>query len=140
MVIGQIRGMLEHVLAVTSVTSDVAKRSDEERQRSSTGTADARQRASKEEEMPTTEDRILDLVDRNGGRIEQSEIVSHLQYSAATVSRRLGDMEEDGDVVRYKVGRKKVVCLPDRTEIHESPDVGSEEEESDPSEKPRISA
>lgn len=140
MVIGQIRGMLEQVLGVTSVTSDVVQRSDENGRRSTAARAGARPRAAPEEEMATTEDRILDLVDRNGGRIEQSDIVSHLQYSAATVSRRLGDMEEEGDVVRYKVGRKKVVCLPDHAELHESPEVESEEEESERREEPSIHA
>lgn len=75
----------------------------------------------------TTEERIVRLIERNGGRIEQAEIVSVVDYSAATVSRRLGEMEDRAEIVRYKVGRKKVVCLPGHVDRAPSvaPDEGS---------------
>lgn len=64
----------------------------------------------------STTERIARMVEENGGRIEQATIVSRLECSAATVSRRLGEMEDAGEVVRYTVGRKKIVCHPDQLE------------------------
>lgn len=59
-------------------------------------------------------DRILRLLDEHDGRIEQAEVVSGLDLSPATVSRKLSALESEGRVVRYRVGRGKVVCRPDR--------------------------
>lgn len=59
-------------------------------------------------------ERILGTVEGHDGRIEQAAVVSELDLSPATVSRKLTDLESDGRVVRYRVGRGKIVCLPDR--------------------------
>jgi uncharacterized membrane protein len=61
---------------------------------------------------PTPNEEILGLVDARGGRVEQAEIVDAVEWSPATVSRRLGELEDDGRVVRFPVGRRKLVCLP----------------------------
>lgn len=57
--------------------------------------------------------RILQLLDEHDGRIEQADVVSALDLSPATVSRKLAALESEGRVVRYRVGRGKVVCRPD---------------------------
>lgn len=59
-------------------------------------------------------ERILGVVEGHDGRIEQAAVVSELDLSPATVSRKLTDLESDGRVVRFRVGRGKIVCLPDR--------------------------
>ena len=61
----------------------------------------------------TPSEEVLALLGGNGGRIGQGDVVDAFDWSPATVSRRLGEMEAAGDVVRYQVGRRKVVCLPD---------------------------
>ena len=61
------------------------------------------------------EEEILRLVRASDGRIEQGDVVEALSWSPATVSRRLGQLEAEGEVVRFPVGRRKVVCLPDCT-------------------------
>lgn len=60
---------------------------------------------------PTEE--VVHLLRDRGGRASQGEIVEALELSPATVSRRLGEMEAAGRIVRYPVGRRKIVCLPD---------------------------
>lgn len=61
----------------------------------------------------TPNEEILALLEANDGRIEQGDVVDSLPWSPATVSRRLGELEAEGRVVRYPVGRRKIVCLPD---------------------------
>lgn len=65
-------------------------------------------------EVRSSTERIVRAVEDHEGRVEQARIVSKLDLSPATVSRRLTDLEAAGRVVRYRVGRGKVVCLPDR--------------------------
>lgn len=70
--------------------------------------------------------RILDLVQAEGGRIYQGDIADRLDCSAATVSRRVTEMEEANEIVRVTIGQQKVVCLPgmaspDRTETVPDP-------------------
>lgn len=59
------------------------------------------------------QDRILQLLEANGGRMRQSEIVSSVQWSSSTVSRELIELESSEAVHRYQVGREKVVFLPE---------------------------
>lgn len=59
------------------------------------------------------EDYIARLVGDAGGRLAQQDIVRYTDWSAATVSRRLQTMEAEGEIIRLRVGRKKVVCLPE---------------------------
>lgn len=73
-------------------------------------------------EVRSSTERILRAVEDHEGQVQQARIVSELDLSPATVSRRLTDLEAEGRVVRYRVGRGKVVCLPD--EVPEgAPDV-----------------
>jgi len=60
----------------------------------------------------STEERIL-LILQQSGRTRQSELVERLDWSKATVSRRLSRMEEAGHVSRLTVGREKIVALPE---------------------------
>lgn len=60
----------------------------------------------------SAEERIL-LILRRSGRTRQSELVERLDWSKATVSRRLSRMEEAGRVRRLTVGREKIVALPE---------------------------
>lgn len=61
------------------------------------------------------DEEILQLLEARDGRIEQGDVVEALPWSPATVSRRLGQLEAEGEVVRFPVGRRKIVCRPDCT-------------------------
>lgn len=56
---------------------------------------------------------VRDLVADQGGRMYQADVVAATEFSAATVSRLLNDMEADDRVVRYRKGKRKVVVLPE---------------------------
>lgn len=66
------------------------------------------------------EDALVELVEVNGGRVKQSELVELTGWSKATVSRHLSGLEADGAIDRVPVGRQKVVLLPDESLLDES--------------------
>lgn len=59
---------------------------------------------------PKTE--VMRLLDHNEGTMWQSDLVTEFGWSAAKTSRHLSAMEEDGQIDRTKVGRRKVVFVP----------------------------
>lgn len=61
----------------------------------------------------TNEERVVHLLEGNGGRMLQSEMVEAADWSKATVSRVLSDMEDAGAVTRIDVGHGNLVALPE---------------------------
>ena len=86
--------------------------------RGDTGRTESAGRATGSGSSPTGEqllsprERILALLERNDGRMEQSEIVRTVEWSESTVSRKLGTLEAEGSISRYRIGRGKLVFLP----------------------------
>ena len=64
------------------------------------------------EQLVTPKERVLTLLARNGGRMKQGDLVSAVEWSESTVSRKLGGLEAEEAIVRYRIGREKVVFLP----------------------------
>lgn len=60
----------------------------------------------------TDEERVQAIIDENGGRIRQKEIVARVDWSKAKVSRVLSRLEENDEVVKLRLGRENLVCLP----------------------------
>jgi len=60
----------------------------------------------------TNEERVIRLLDENGGRMLQSDMVEAGDWSKATVSRVLSRMEEAGEVTRVDLGRGNLVARP----------------------------
>lgn len=64
-------------------------------------------------------DVLVELVEANGGRVKQSELVELTGWSKATVSRYLSGLEDEGTLDRVPLGRQKVVLLPDESLLDE---------------------
>lgn len=109
--------------------SDVAARADEHER----GTTETRSDPDVAQLLSPRE-RVLELLEENGGRMKQSAIVSSVEWSESTVSRKLGTLEDAGDVLRYRIGREKLVFLPGA-----EPDTFHSPFEAEP-EKTRLSA
>jgi hypothetical protein len=74
-----------------------------------------------EEELLSDEDRVLSLLDDNGGRMKQVNIVENTEWSKSKVSMLLSDMEEEGLISKLRVGRENII-----SKAGEEPDaVGS---------------
>ncbi|SDM35327.1 hypothetical protein SAMN04487949_1380 [Halogranum gelatinilyticum] len=80
------------------------------------GTAGA---AVSDEELLTDEDRVVSMLEDNGGRMKQVNIVDETGWSKSKVSMLLSEMEEAGTISKLRVGRENVISLaghePDAT-------------------------
>lgn len=73
--------------------------------------ADAEPAVADEEFLPDDE-RVVAILQQNGGRMRQSAIVTETDWSKSKVSMLLSEMEEDDDITRLRVGRENIVSLP----------------------------
>lgn len=58
------------------------------------------------------EERVVKLLEENGGRMRQVNIVDETEWSKSKVSMVLSEMEEEGQVSKLRVGRENIVSLP----------------------------
>ena len=66
-----------------------------------------------DEELLSDEERIERLLDRNGGRMKQANIVTETGWSNAKVSQLLSAMDEDGRIDKLRIGRENLISFPD---------------------------
>jgi hypothetical protein len=78
-----------------------------------------------DEELLTDEARVKKLLDENGGRMKQVNIVEETGWSKSKVSMLLSEMEDEGDISKLRVGRENIISL----EGHEPDAAGSPLEE-----------
>jgi hypothetical protein len=57
------------------------------------------------------EERVVKLLEENGGRMRQVNIVDETDWSKSKVSMLLSDMEEAGTISKLRVGRENIVSL-----------------------------
>lgn len=70
-------------------------------------------------ELLSDEERILRLLQENGGRMKQASIVTETNWSNAKVSQLLSKMDDDEDIEKLRIGRENLITLPevDLTEL-----------------------
>jgi uncharacterized membrane protein len=78
-----------------------------------------------DEELLTDEARVKKLLDENGGRMKQVNIVDETGWSKSKVSMLLSEMEDEGEISKLRVGRENIISL----EGHEPDAAGSPLEE-----------
>ncbi|MFB6298553.1 MAG: hypothetical protein ABEH56_08550 [Salinirussus sp.] len=80
------------------------------------------------EELLTNEERVLRLLEGNGGRMKQQAVAEELDWTAAKTSQVVGDLREADELAVFRLGRENVLTLPDvgvgpGTDEEDSPDV-----------------
>lgn len=65
------------------------------------------------------EERVERLLERNGGRMRQADIVSDTGWSDAKVSQLLSKMDDDQRVEKLRLGRENLISLPGRSGIND---------------------
>jgi hypothetical protein len=63
----------------------------------------------------TDEERVLELLEANGGRMRQAAIAEEFDWSASKTSRVVGRMADDASVEKLQLGRENLVTLPDES-------------------------
>ncbi|WP_135302896.1 helix-turn-helix transcriptional regulator [Haloarcula amylovorans] len=64
-----------------------------------------------DDELLTDDDRVLKLLEANGGRMKQVDIVDATDWSKSKVSMLLSEMESDGEISKLRVGRENIISL-----------------------------
>jgi len=77
------------------------------------GESDGEPEPLSDEELMTDEDRVVTLIQENGGRMKQVNIVEETGWSKSKVSMLLSDMEDDGTISKLRVGRENIISLED---------------------------
>ena len=72
-----------------------------------TETPDAR------EDLLSNEERVLQFVREQGGRVKQQEIVENFDWTEARTSQIVRDLRDDGSLEGFRLGRENVLKLPD---------------------------
>lgn len=70
-------------------------------------------------ELLSDEERVERLLDQNGGRMKQANIVKETGWSNAKVSQLLSSMEDEDRINKLRIGRENLISFPeeDVTEI-----------------------
>ena len=83
---------------------------------SAAGVADAGGGDDTPEELLSPEERVLRLLEANGGRMKQKTVTEELDWSAARTSQVVGDLRDDGKVESFRLGRENVLKFPEDEE------------------------
>lgn len=62
-------------------------------------------------EVRSDENRVLELLGDNDGRMKQVDIVDETEWSKSKVSMLLSEMEEDGQISKLRVGRENIISI-----------------------------
>lgn len=69
------------------------------------------------DELLSDPERVLELLERNGGRMKQQAVVDHLDWSETKTSQVVNGLKEDGDIEVYRIGRENVLSLPGEMDV-----------------------
>jgi uncharacterized membrane protein len=64
-------------------------------------------------ELLSNEERVLALLEQEGGRLKQQQVAERLAWTDAKTSQVVGDLREADEVETFRLGRENVVTLPD---------------------------
>ena len=64
-------------------------------------------------ELLSNEERVLQLLEDNGGRMKQKQVAEQLDWTAAKTSQVVGDLRDEDRLESFRLGRENVLTLPD---------------------------
>jgi hypothetical protein len=76
-----------------------------------TGVDDGEPAAVADEDLLSDEDRVMSMLQENGGRMKQVNIVEETGWSKSKVSMLLSDMEEEDRISKLRVGRENIISI-----------------------------
>ncbi|AGB14927.1 hypothetical protein Halru_0281 [Halovivax ruber XH-70] len=102
---------------LTSDSDETPVPAEEAAERSESPPAAGEERDVEEREpVLTDEERVLDLLEANGGRIRQAVIAEECDWSASKTSRVVGELADEGVIEKLQLGRENLVSMPDEDE------------------------
>lgn len=70
-------------------------------------------------EFLTDEDRVIRLLESNGGQVRQLDIVEQTEWSKSKVSRLLSRMHDNDQIEKISMGRENLIALPGQAAIND---------------------
>ena len=70
-------------------------------------------------ELLSNEERVEQFLESEGGRAKQQAVVEALDWTEAKTSQVVNEMQEDGTIEKFRIGRENVLKLPDADELDE---------------------
>ncbi|TQQ83643.1 hypothetical protein EGH24_02295 [Halonotius terrestris] len=64
-------------------------------------------------ELLSNEEQVLKLLDENGGRMKQKQVVEELGWTDAKTSKVVSGLREEGTIDSFRIGRENVLTYPD---------------------------
>ena len=64
-------------------------------------------------ELLSNEEKVLRLIEANGGRMKQKRVAEKLDWTAAKTSQVTKRLREEGDLEGFRLGRENVLALPE---------------------------
>jgi hypothetical protein len=77
------------------------------------GTPTASESGDPPEALLSNEERVLALLEANGGRMKQKAVADELGWRASKTSKVVSSLQDDGEVDVFRLGRENVLTLPD---------------------------
>ncbi|WP_410766488.1 hypothetical protein [Haloferax sp. DFSO60] len=103
---------------VPAAATDVGDESD------STTSTDSDEREGGTEKTPaellSNEERVLQFIESQGGRVKQQEVAGALDWTDAKTSKVVRGMRDEGTIEGFRLGRENVLRLPESDEDAES--------------------
>ncbi|WP_123535784.1 helix-turn-helix transcriptional regulator [Halosimplex salinum] len=69
------------------------------------------------EELLSNEERVIGLLEDNGGRIKQQQIAGEFDWTDAKTSQVVGNLRDEDAVETFRIGRENVVALPEESDL-----------------------
>lgn len=69
------------------------------------------------DELLSDPERVLNLVEANGGRMKQQAVVDELEWSETKTSQVVNELKADGELEVYRIGRENVLTLPGEMDV-----------------------
>jgi uncharacterized membrane protein len=79
-------------------------------------------------ELLSNEERVLQLLEQEGGRVKQKTVAEQLDWTAAKTSQVVGDLRDEDKVEAFRLGRENVLTLPD-VDLEDSTESSEESDE-----------
>jgi len=68
-------------------------------------------------ELLSNEEQVLRLLEQQGGRMKQQQVVSELEWTEAKTSQVVTGMREDDQIEVFRIGRENVLALPGEADL-----------------------
>jgi uncharacterized membrane protein len=105
-------GTGEHPEAETTVAG-TAESADESATDEDDESGEGEEGTRLDEELLSDEERVERLLEENGGRMKQANIVKETGWSNAKVSQLLSSMEDENRIDKLRIGRENLISFPD---------------------------